>query len=131
MITRTKIETVIGKGFADSLDAPIFQVNEWRYTRRQMVELLDCANFIAAARLAKVLKRLKIESAAQLNKMDPYSLARTRGIGNACIFVAMCILDAGGYDVLKWWNYKDNVVKFQTFKHKAIQRASRRKHEVA
>lgn len=132
MLKREKIEKIIGKGFADSIDAPIFQVHDWRYTRRQMVEVLGCANFIAAARLCKVLKRLKIESAAQLNRLDPYSLARTKGIGASSIFVAMCILDAAGYDVMKWWDYKqDNVVKFSTFKHKAMVRASKRKQEIA
>lgn len=133
MIVRKKVEQVIGKGFADHLDTAIFKVGDWQYTRRQMVETLGCANFIAAARLSKVFRKLKIESAAQLNKMDPFSLVRTKGIGQACLFVAMSILDAGGYDVMKWWDYdqKDNVVKFSTFKHHAIRRASKRKQDVA
>lgn len=131
MIIRETVEQVVSGSFANKLDQPIFKVGEWQYTRRQMVEVLQCANFIAAARLAKVLKRLGVQSAAQLNKLDPYSLARTKGIGESSIFVAMCILDAGGYDVLKWWAYKENVVRFATFKHHAINRATKRKHEVA
>ena len=81
MLTRTKVEQVIGKTFADGLDAPIFHVTDkWNYSRREMVEHVGCANFIAASRLAKVLKRLQITTPQQLFKLDPASLARTRGI---------------------------------------------------
>lgn len=133
MIERKQVEQVIGKGFADKLDAPIFNMsNGWQYTRRQMVEDLGCANFIAAAKLSKVLGRLKIHSPAQLFRLDPASLARTSGIGESCLFVAMCILDAAQYNVMEWWEYKrDNVVKFSTFKQQVIKKARKRKHEVA
>jgi len=63
--------------------------------------------------------------------MDPFSLVRVKGIGQACLFVAMCILDASEYSVEDWWGWKqdkDNVVKFSAFKHKAMQRGARRAH---
>lgn len=131
MITRTKVEKIIGKGFADKLDEVLIDAgNKLYYTRRQMVEELGCANFVAAAKLNKILKRLKIESPAQLNNMDPYSLARVKGIGESCLFVALCILEAANYDVEKWWGWNDNEVKFSSFKSHATSRAGRRKHEV-
>ena len=128
MIIRTKVEKVISKGYADKLDSSIFVVGDWIYTRRQMVDDLACANFIASVKLAKVLKRLGINSPAQLFKLDPASLARTRGIGEACIFVAMCILDAYDYDVMKWWGIKE---KFNTVKHHTLTKARKYKQEVA
>lgn len=131
MLARTKVERVIGKAFADKLDTEVFSVGNWTYTRRQMVEDLGCANFIAAARLQKVLRKLGVRTAVQLYKLDPFSLARSRGIGEASLFVAMCILDADGYNVIKWWEYKDNVAKFSTFKHHAMLRAAKRKQDVA
>jgi hypothetical protein len=130
MIAREKVEAVIGKGFADKLDGQVFTIGEWFYTRREMVEQLGCANFMAAARLQKVLRKLGIKTPAQLSKLDPFSLARARGIGEASLFVAMCILDSKGYDVLKWWGFNENSVKFSSFKAHAIQRASKRKQEV-
>lgn len=131
MLDRQKVETVIGKGFADRLDEEVFTVNdEWYYTRRSMVELLDCANFIAAARLAKVLKRLGVKYPAQLARLDPFSLARTRGIGEAALYVAMCILDANGFDVIKWWGFTGTTTKFSSFKAHAITRARKRKQDV-
>lgn len=132
MIRRETITQVIGKTFADKLDELVFQSGEMGYSRREMVDELGCANFIAAARLQKVLRRLGVNTPAQLYKTDPFSLARSKGIGEASIFVAMCILDASKYDVLKWWGWKDtNDVRFSTFKRQAITRASKRKQEVA
>jgi len=128
MLARKKVESTIGKTFADKLDEIVFHAEGWDYTRREMVELLGCANFIAAARLSKVLKRLGINSPAQLHKFDPFSLVRTKGIGEACIFVAMCILDHNNYDIMEWWKFKrDNVTKFSSFKHQAMRRAAKHK----
>lgn len=131
MISRPRIERILGKTFADKLDETVFNVGAMKYSRRQMVDELGCANFIAAIRLQKALRRLGISTPAQLNKLDPFSLARVRGIGESSLFVAMCILDHNQYNVIDWWEYKDNVAKFSTFKHHAMQRANRRKQEVA
>lgn len=130
MIARTKVEKIIGKGFADKLDELIVESGKLVYTRRQMVEQLGCANFVAAAKLSKILRRLDISTPAQLNNMDPFSLARVKGIGESCLFVALCILEANEYDVEDWWQYKDNNVKFSSFKHNATKRARSKKHEV-
>lgn len=132
MLVREKVEKVIGKGFADRLDEQVFTVTiNWFYTRREMVEELGCANFIAAARLAKVLKRLEINKPEQLFRLDPFSLVRSKGIGEAALFVAMCILDVNKFDVIKWWGFTGTTVKFSSYKHHAMRRASKRKQEVA
>jgi len=134
MLTRETVESTIGKGFADKLDEVIIEISEdFKFTRREMVEELGCANFVAAYRLQRVLKRLKITSPHELYKLDPFSLVRSKGIGEAAMFVAMCILDAGQYDVAKWWGWKNtNTLKFSSFKAKAVRRASKRgKQEVA
>lgn len=134
MIDRILVETVIGKTFADRLDEPIFKSGNWTYTRREMVEKVGCANFIAAATLGKVLHRLSVHSPKELSALDPFSLARSKSIGETALFVAACILDANGYSVEKWWAWdrdKNNLVKFSTFKHHAQRRARKHKQEVA
>lgn len=133
MLTREVVVNTIGKTFADMLDEVVIESGSIHYTRRTMVEVLGCANFIAAARLQAVIKRLKITSAKELYKMDPLSIARSRGIGATSMYVAMCILDATGHDVEKWWGWdaKRTVVKFSTFKAHAMRRASKRKQDVA
>lgn len=133
MINRETINNTLGKTFADKLDELIISNGKLEYTRREMVEILHCANFISAVKLNKVLRKLKIGTAAQLSNTDPFSLLRIRGVGESTVFVAMCILDAHEYDVEAWWGWKqDNIVKFSAFKHRAAQRTRRQgKHEVA
>lgn len=131
MMHRDSIERVISKGFADRLEETIFSVGKTEYSRRMMVEELGCANFIAAAKLTKVLRRLKITTVKSIWDMNPVDLARSKGIGEASIFVVMCLLDAHKFDVEKWWGWNDNVVKFSTFKNNAISRAKKRSQDVA
>jgi hypothetical protein len=59
-----------------------------------------------------------------LFRLDPASLARTHGIGEACIFVAMCILESDKFDVMKWWKCDG---KFRTEKHRVIRKAAKHK----
>jgi hypothetical protein len=131
MLNRDVINTTIGKGFADLMDEKVMDISpSLSYTRREMVEDLGCANFIAASRLANVLKKLKIVTPLQLARTDPFSLVRTRGIGVTAMFVAMCILDANRYDPVKWWGWKGNETKFSSLKHTAIRRAKKHTQEV-
>jgi hypothetical protein len=132
MLERKIVESTIGKGMADNLDEVIMNGSPMlSFTRREMVEKLGCANFIAAAELGKILKKLKITTAAELHKTDPFSLARIKRVGPAKMLVIMCILDTFGYDVVKWWGWKDtNTLKFLTFKAQAMKRASKRQHEI-
>ena len=127
MLERKTVEATIGKGFADHLDEYIMP--NLAITRRAMVENLGCANFIAAARLDKVLKRLGVDSPAKLWKTNPMDLARVRGIGAAAMFVAMCFLDATQYNVAEWWGWKEtNELKFSSFKANAVRRARKSRH---
>jgi|SRR5215831_4167135 len=132
MIERPKIENTIGKTFADMLDTFVIDASgEIRFTRRQMIEDLGCANFAAASRLERVLNKLKITTIRRLFNTNPMDIARVRGIGATSIYVAMCILDYGQYDVEEWWGWKEtNNLKFSSYKHNVTKRASKRKQEV-
>lgn len=133
MLKRTIIVKCIGKTFADSLDHFAINVSSnLSYTKREMIELVGCANYNAAARLEKVLKRLKVKSPEDIWKLNPIDLLRIKGIGETSMYVAMCILDINGYSVEEWWGWNGNVIKFSTFKHHAARRALKRgKQEVA
>lgn len=132
MIKREVIAKTLSKGFAEALDTVVIDAGgELSFTRRQMIEDLDCGNFNAAARLSKVLRRLGIHTVAKLYRTDPQSLLRARGVGEATVYVAMCILDARKYDVYKWWGWKqDNVVKFAAYRAQAKSKAKKYKHAV-
>lgn len=132
MLNRDIVEATISKGFADKLDEIVLDISpSLSFTRRQMVEVLGCANFVAATVLQKALKKLNITTPAQLFKTDPFSLVRVKGVGEATIFVAMCILDAAEYNVQEWWGWKKtNDLKFSSFKYNATRRGAKSKHEL-
>lgn len=129
MLKRDTIDKTIGKGFADKLDEPLFSLFGVEISKRMMIEELGCANFQAGVRLGKALRKLDISTPAQLNRTNPFDLARLRTVGEATMYVAMCVLDSHDYDVEKWWGWKDtNDVKFSSFKHHAMRRAKRNGH---
>ena len=131
MLKREIVQNIIGKTFADGLDRVVFECGNMTYTKRTMVDELHCGNYIAAVNLAKVLRRLGVVSAAQIYRLGPDSLMRAKGIGDAAIFVAMCILHAEGYSVPKWWGWdEDNQLKFHSYRKHVIQRAKKRKQDV-
>lgn len=84
------------------------RINEEVYVTLASVELtlrdlmdMKCPNFIAARRLEKNLKKLKINSISQLWHFDPFSLFNMRGVGITQIYVAMCVVNLK-YNGVKW-----------------------------
>ncbi len=131
MLKRETIDKTIGKGFADKLDESLVTFFGTEISKRILVEEIGCANFQAAVRLGKALKKLDIQTPAQLHKTSPWDLARLRTVGEATMYVAMCILEAHDYDVEKWWGWKGtNDIKFSSFKHNAMRRAKKNGHSV-
>jgi len=129
-----KINKSLGKTFVAGLHDVKLVIGKTEFTHQQMIDLLGCGNFAAAARLTKVLKRLGVTTIPMLRKLDPASLFREKNVGMTTVYVAMCVLDAHQYDVEEWWGWKqqkDNVVKFSTYKHKLLQRTKRREVKTA
>lgn len=120
---------VFGSPFVRHLSAPLLVIGSHRYSRHDLVNDLGTGNFTAAARLGRVLKRLHIKSPAQLNDLTPESLARVVGVGVATLYVAMCVLEAEGYSIARWYGWrKHEGVTFETHKRRAFLRSTRRKH---
>lgn len=131
MLKRQTIEKTLGKTVADNLDEIIINAGEMVYSKRQMVEQLDCGNFMAARRLSKVLRRLSITTPAHLFNIDPGSLLRAKTVGEMTVFVAMCILDAHRFSVSDWWGWdNDRGLHFGALKARAVRRSRKRKHDV-
>jgi hypothetical protein len=111
VLNYTTIHSTIGKGFADKFEQPVFAMGVMEFTKREFLEDVGCANFQAATRLQKVLRRLKITTINQLKHLDMHSLYRCKGIGDASVYVAMCILHYCNVDVIKWSAGKDKARK--------------------
>ncbi len=120
---------VFGSSFVNRLAEPFLTIGRHSYSRRDLVEDLGTGNFTAAARLGRVLKRLRVTSPAKLHELTPESLAAVVGVGVTTLYVAMCVLEAEGYSVTSWYGWRERGgVTFGTHKRRAFQRGSRRKH---
>jgi len=120
MLSHEAVEYALGKSFADTLDGPFVNLLGRDWTRREIVEELRLANMTAVRRLENNLKRLKVTTASRLAEIDPFSLYRMRGIGDAQLFVAMSLLDAHGYDPVNWWDAFDEKSHVKAKRHKAL-----------
>ena len=119
MLSRTVIESKIGKRFADTLDEPFVVLCGETWTRRLVVELMGLANLVAVKRLEKALKKLSVDRAPMLYDIDPMSLYRMKGVGDTQVFVAMSLLHAHGYDPVLWWDNFDEKPKAKANRRKA------------
>jgi hypothetical protein len=124
---RVGASKLLGTTFVkNSLDEVIFKCGRTEYSKLDMVDSLGCGNFAAAKKLSKALERIGVQSITQLVRLGPLPLARMKGVGPATLYVAMCILDAHGGHVERWWGWDDgNGVKFSALKHRELQKAKR------
>ena len=73
------------------------------FTLRDFINL-RCPNFVAAKRLEKNLKKIKIKTPSDLYKIDPQSLFNVRGLGVSQVFVAACVLSFCKFNPDIWFN---------------------------
>lgn len=115
-------KSLVSKSFVDHANQVVLQVGPVKFTRRNLVEDLHCAHFAAAKRLQTALKAAKVATPADLATMGPWPLAAQRGVGDATLYVAMCVVEALGFSVKDWLT---DGIKFQTMKaHAAAKRAA-------
>jgi hypothetical protein len=80
----------------------VLEFSELPYTRREMIELLGCGNFIAAKRLTAACKQFDILTLVDLDRVGLHGLLRIAGVGERAAWVAACLLHHGRYDVMAW-----------------------------
>lgn len=89
-------------------DDVILSIGSTAITRERLVRDYQCSNFRAAALLAAALDALKVRSIGGLMRVTPDDLLRLEGVGERTIFVATCLIDRAGGDVLAWLNADDH-----------------------
>lgn len=129
MLSTTKVGKLIGKDVVNRLDELLIDTGSLQISKNDLVRVYGSGNWRAARNVGRALKRLGLKTPKDIYRMDPFSFARISRFGSDSFFVLMCILDHHGFGVEKWWGWKadDTVVKFSTFRHRAITRASRHK----
>ena len=80
----------------------VLEFSELPYTRREMIDVLGCGNFIAAKRLSLACKQFNILTLSDLDRVGLHGLLRIDGVGERAAWVAACLLDKARYDVMAW-----------------------------
>ena len=118
-------DSLMDKSFLNSIDSVVLTVGDAHMSGRQVAKKLGIANLQAARRLSKVCAALQVESVRALYALGAIPLVRTKGVGNATMWVAMHLLDAHGYSVERWWGWTDGgrTPKFSSYRHKLMAQA--------
>lgn len=128
MLDSRVVSKLIGKDVVNRLSELVIDCGELQITKNDLVQTYGSGNWRAARNVNRALRRLGLKTPKAIYRVDPFSFARLSRFGSDSFFVLMCILDHHGYSVTKWWGWKeDNVLKFSTFRHRAITRASKHK----
>jgi hypothetical protein len=124
VLNYTVIHATVGKGLADKQEEVCFKLGDDAYTKRDFIQNIGVANWVAIANLSRVLRKLKVKTVNDLFNTDPYSLYRAKGIGDTALFVAMHFLHYHGYNPMNWWG--DEKIE----RLKKLRRAAKHKQEV-
>jgi hypothetical protein len=129
MYSIDKAAKLLGNDVKDRLSELVIDYGELQISKNDLVRTYGSGNWRAARNVSRALRKLKLDTVKAIYKMDPFSFARLARFGADSFFVLNCILDHHGYSVERWWGWDkhDNVVKFSTFRHRAIVRAQKHK----
>jgi len=94
---------ILGKQLVDKLNQPWLTIGSDVWTKQEMIDLLKCGNFTAAATLTRELKAAGIKSVKHaLREMTLYDLLKIRGIGETSCYVFMCAVESLNFDAVEW-----------------------------
>jgi hypothetical protein len=106
---------VLGKRLIDHQQKVVLEIGHDRWTRQEMIDVLHCGHFIAAANLTRAMKDLDVKSVKDAVKTVVVSeLLAIRGIGVTAAYVFMCATAAVGKDPLTWVQYEAEPVTVAT-----------------
>lgn len=127
-------ERLLGKTFINQQHENILIIGHDAWTRQQIVEDLKCGNFVAAANLTKIVRKLPVTSLDDLcANYTIQDLFQINGWGLRTMFVFLCAQENKQRDPMKYIDHKpDDVVTLGTEQYRARKqqleaRAAKRK----
>ncbi len=94
---------LLGKTFFDRQNEVVLRIGKDRWSRRELVEVLKCGHFAAAARLTKALEDARVSSVVDACRhLSLHDLLEREGVGETTAYVFMCAVDAVGKDPVRW-----------------------------
>jgi hypothetical protein len=122
---------LLGKTFRDKQDEHILVIGKDQWSRQEIVDELHCGNFVAAANLTKIARKLDVASLEQLiSRFTLEDLFQERGCGITTVYVLLCAQEAANKDPLKWVDREpDDLVTLTTEQHRARKRQEQTRKE--
>lgn len=125
----SKLEQFVGSPLVSDkrmrfLDDPVFVLGSVALSRRDLIAH-DIIASGAMSGLIRKCERYGITTTARLNQIGMLGLAKCAGVGEAMLWAASVLVDAGGYDVTLWIGREDTT--FTAAIRRAVQRTRRRK----
>lgn len=99
-------QKILGSTFVNALsgsDSSILTDGRRHYSKHHLVREFGTGNFLAARRLALLMKEWKLKSIMDFFKMPPRSLGEQKGVGTTMLYVLICIGRAKGVDIQAWY----------------------------
>lgn len=102
---------ILGSSFVTALNGKvIFKDGKHTYSKHQLVRAFQTGNYRAAGLLMHAMKTCGYTKVEQLFDVPPEDLAGIKNVGVTTLFVLICIGEARGIDVEKWWGGKISFV---------------------
>lgn len=101
--TSFRSQEVLGKALLDHQEKVVLQIGRDSWTRQALIDELHCGNFVAAAKLTKVLRDLDVKSVKDAYRSLLFTeLMAIRGVGVTCLYVLMTAMEARALNPLVW-----------------------------
>jgi hypothetical protein len=101
--TSYRSQELLGKTFVDRQNEVVLKIGKDEWSRQELVEVLKCGNFAAAARLTKTLQDDRVNSVVDACRhLSLQDLLEREGVGETTAYVFMCAVDAVGKDPVRW-----------------------------
>lgn len=101
----------------------VVSISDYAFTRQEIATLCETPSTIAASRLQKLIEKEKL-TINQLASLGMHGLLTYDGVGEAQVWIALCLIDVAGYSVDKW------IVSTSTTKDAISHAAKRRQKKV-
>jgi hypothetical protein len=122
---RQELEEKAGSSFVRRREEVVLEIGEYSFTRRELVEKLQCEHSRAAMNLNRVLKSFRVRSLRELTRrLTVDKFVEISDVGDTTLVVFMIVMEYAGIDSFAWYN---NQIKFPTLLAKTKRRKKRRK----
>lgn len=125
-----QVPNLQSKAFGRWLDAPLFELDDFVITRRNVGKYTDTPCSQAVSNLHHALRRMRISSLDRLFDVGLDGVLRIKGVGERAAWIAACVLAEHNYDADVWCGLKRRGARTTRGAIRLVHRSTRnQKHE--